>query len=1010
MKVICKQCHSENPSTHLFCSNCGYQLISTQEAVKRLNNRISQIESTYQRQINEVKSDLQKLAQHKETAEEVKIPQPAPQPVFEKEIVVPQQAVQPIPVPKSKPKTVKVKQPPKPRVPSEPSVFEQQLALLFKPVTDGLGWINGQYLKYKKEGKLPIFLMTIAGIIAMLFGLGYLMQVTLDKMGIYEPVIKVGLGFVVAVVLAVIGMRLYRKKDQYNEYASGLASLSIIINYVLIYFLADLGNFPVLSSALMGFVLILCNTAFAIFLSLRFETKIVAVLSLVGGALAPFFLNSTEDSTLYYGYLWLLVVAANYVAVKIEWKFLHYLSFMIAVGIMGVAVFTAAPATIVFFIYYHLFAYLFFYYSFFRKFQWKEHLGKVETFLLAGNMSFFLYSLYAAYDTTMLMLGITYAVNALVFAVVAFIAWKKLSDQLKRILPVVVATFLALAIPALLDQGLMGLFWSVEALLLVHLGFTTKLPVVRKEGYLLLLIGIGKIAYSSLFFFAEFTSLRHEGFYNFTALGLVLLALWLQSANHKKALQMFERGFYYLFRNGFPVWLSVWMMVAGYQLIGNWVFPLSVVPLFALSWWGSKLKSTFLVSFSFLYLFPLLLAYLISCRETGTLFFDQQRLYAQISIVLLMASLWYSKSYYQLIGQQEKGLVGFAQMLRILFFLIISLIPITFARRHVPELIPAAGWLSLLISFAFYKKLRYLALQIEFAILFVLAFVATFFELTVPVLGAGILVLVIIHLVERSYNEEALKKSDFGITLQVSPYVVYLFLAALSFVIFDFDFLFYPTLIFLTCTLVSVWLKDRLAFIRDSAGGAISFSIALSIVIAFFMLIDDVLFAHILLFLFDIVLIAIVFLNKKRWYSSFTSIKWSIDFVFYQLLLVLTYWSMLSFLDINADGAVMTVLLTVHAVALLFLALKNKLKLLNYLSIIIFSFTTLKIVFSDIASLPITQKVVVLIALGALLLGASYAYTRLKKYFDDKDQQAFNEKLIAEEELKSTETTDDQIS
>lgn len=1005
MKVICKQCQSENPSTHLFCFNCDKQLISTQEIVKRLNNRVSQIESTYQRQINEVKSDLQKLERQEAITEEVQIPQPVSDPVAAKEIVVPQQAVRPVSVPKKKPTAVKVKQPPKPREPRKPTVFEQQIALLFKPVTDGLGWINGQYLKYKKEGKLPIFLMTIAGIVAMLFGLGYLMQVTLDKMGIYEPVVKVGLGFVVAVVLAIIAMRLYRKKDQYNEYASGLASLSIIINYVLIYFLADLGNFPVLSSALMGFILILCNTAFAIFLSLRFETKIVAVLSLVGGALAPFFLNSTEDSTLYYGYLWLLVVAANYVAVKIDWKFLHYLSFMIAVGIMGVAVFTVAPSTIIFFVYYHLFAYLFFYYSFFRKFQWKEQLGKVETFLLAGNMSFFVYSLYAAYDATMLMLGITYAANALVFGVVAFVAWKKLSDQLKRILPVVVATFLALAIPALLDQGLMGLFWSVEALLLIHLGFTTKLPVVRKEGYLLLLIGLGKIAYSSLFFFTDFTSLRHEGFYNFTALGVVLLALWLQAANHKKALQKFERGFFYLFRNGFPVWLSVWMMVAGYQLIGNWVFPLSVVPLFALSWWGSKLKSTFLVSFAFLYLFPLLLAYLISYRETGNLFFDLQRLYAQVSIVLLMVSLWFSKSYFQLIGQRDEGLSGFAQLLRILFFLIIPLIPITIARRHLPELIPAAGWLSLLISFAFYKKLKYLALQIEFATLFVLSFLATFFELTIPVLGTGIAVLLVIHLVERSYNQEALKKSDFGITLRVSPYVVYLFLGTLSYVVFDFDLLFYPTLIFLTCMLVSVWQKDKLAFIYDSAGGAITCSIVLGIVMAFFMLIDDALFEHMLLFLFNIVIIAIVFLNKKRWYTSFTSIKWSIDFTFFQMLLIFSYWSFLSFLEIDADGAVMTVLLTVHAVALLFLALKNKLKLLNYLSIIIFSFTTLKIVFSDIASLPMTQKVVVLIALGVLLLGASYAYTRLKKYFDDKDQQTFNEKLIAED--SSTKPTDD---
>ena len=1015
MKIICNKCQSENPSTHLFCSSCGYQLMPTHEAVKRLSNRIIQIETTYQRQINEVKADLQKLTQSDEKTEQVKIPQPVFRPTPEKEITVPQSATRAIPVPDIKTKKAKPKQPPKPRVPREPSVFEQQMALLFKPLTDGLSWINGQYLKYKKEGKLPIFLMTIAGIIAMLFGLGYLMQVTLSKTGIYEPVIKVLMGFVVAIVLAVVAMKLYRKKDQYNEYASGLASLSIIINYVLIYFLADLGNFPVLSSVFMGFVLILLNTAFAIYLSLRFETKIVAVLSLIGGALAPFFLNSTDDSTLYYGYLWLLVIAANYVAVKISWKFLHYLSFLITVGIMGVAVFTTAPSTIIFFVYYHLFAYLFFYYSFFRKFRWKDQLGKTEIFLLAGNMSFFLYSLYAAYDATMLMpgisiLGFTYAANAMAIGIVALIAWKKLSDQVKRILPVLVAMFLALAIPALLDQALMGLFWSVEALLLVHLGFTTKLPVVRKEGYVLLLIGLGKIAYSSLFFFINFDGLRHEGFYNFTALGGVLLALWMQSAKHKTELKKFERGFYYLFRNGFPVWLSVWQMVTGYQLIGNWVFPLSVVPLFALSWWGNKLKSTFLVSFAFLYLFPLLLTYLISSRETGTLFFDQQRLYAQVSVVLLMASLWFLKSYYRMIDQKETSLNSFAQLLRILFFLIIPLIPITFARRHMPELIPAAVWLSLLISYALHKKLKYLGLQIEFAVLFVLAFLATFFGLTVPVLSTGIVSLVIIHLAEKSYDEEALKKSDFGITLKVSPYVVYFLMSMLVYEISGHHSVYFCIYLFCTLTLITVWLKDKLAFIEASKPIAISIVIGICVFTTLVMLIGIEKWYEMLILLFNLILIAILLINRKKWYSSFTSIKWSVDFTFYQLLLILFYWSFLSFLNINAEGAVMTVLMALHAVALLFLALKNKLKLLNYLSIIIFSFTTLKIVLSDIASLPMTQKVVVLIALGALLLGASYAYTRVKKYFDDRDQQTFNEKLIAEQNPNSTDNSDDQIS
>lgn len=1008
MNLICRHCQSENPSAHLFCANCGDQLISTPEAIARLNNRVTQIEVTYQRQLSEVKSDLQRLTGKALQTELVPEQSTDAMATRVEKTVIPQMANQAITLPQKKVIKEPIKKPIKPKLPREPSVLELQIALLFKPVTDGLNWVNGQYIKYKQEGKLPIFLMTIAGIVAMLFGLGYLMQVTLNKMGIYEPVIKVGLGFCIAMILAVIALRLYRKKDHYNEYASGLASLSIIINYVLLYFLADLGNFPVLSSAILGFVLILLNTAFAIYLSLRFETKIVAVLSLIGGAFAPFFLNSTEDSTFYYGYLWLLVVAANYVAVKIEWKSLHYLSFLIAISLIGMAVFTTSPSSVIFFIYYHLFAYLFFYYSFFKKFQWKSELGKIETFLLAGNMGFFVYSLYAAYDVTLLTLGLTYLANALIFGVGTFLSWENLSDQVKRILPVVIATFLALAIPALLNQGLMGLFWSIEALLLIHLGFTTKLPVVRKEGYLLLLIGLAKIAYSSFFFFDSFNDLAHEGYYNFTALGLVLATLWLQSGYHRRSLQKFEQTFYYLFRNGFPIWLSGWLMITGYQLIGEWMLPFSVVPLFALSWWGSKLKSTFLISFGFIYLLPLLIAFLISASEVGSMYFDEQKLYAQTSLVLFMASLWFMKKYYELLDQKKQGLNGFVHGLRVLFHLIIPLITIAIARRHFPELVPASIWLSMLIAFAFQKKLKYLALQIEFTILFVLAFLAGFVGLSVSTLITGIVAITIVHLAEKSYNLKALVNSDFAVILKISSYIAYLLISILTYRLIDNDLYFFPVVLYCTLLLATVLLKDKLAFIRESTGAAITIAIWLGMMTLAGMLIGRVRWHDISLMLINLVLLGILFLNRKKWYGSFTSFKWSFDFVFFQVMLIMSYWSALMLFNINATGAVMTVLFAIHAVALLFLSLKNKLKLPNYLSIIIFVFTTLKIVFADIASLPTMQKVVVLIALGALLLGASYAYTRLKKYFDDKD--ASKRPLIAEEKNTQEDHSNDPIS
>ena len=65
-------------------------------------------------------------------------------------------------------------------------------------------------------------------------------------------------------------------------------------------------------------MLIIANTAVASVFALKYETKIVSVLSFLGGAFAPFFLNTSGDQSIYYAYLWLLIVGSNYVAYRIK--------------------------------------------------------------------------------------------------------------------------------------------------------------------------------------------------------------------------------------------------------------------------------------------------------------------------------------------------------------------------------------------------------------------------------------------------------------------------------------------------------------------------------------------------------------------------------------------------------------------------------------------------------------------------------------------------------------------
>ncbi|MCP4443501.1 MAG: DUF2339 domain-containing protein, partial [Aureispira sp.] len=192
---------------------------------------------------------------------------------------------------KVKPKKVKPKR-------TGPSVMEQ----FFAPIVSGYKYVVGKYEQFKKENKLPLFFLTLAGIAALLFGFGFLVQYSaVTYFGTFSTQVKVGFGFLSSFTTMGIGIYLIRKNKKFREFGSALIGLGLALNYLFIYFLA-----PVISST-AGFAIILLNTIMAVVLALKYEAKIIAILSLVGGALSPLYLQSSGENTIiYFAYLWIL--------------------------------------------------------------------------------------------------------------------------------------------------------------------------------------------------------------------------------------------------------------------------------------------------------------------------------------------------------------------------------------------------------------------------------------------------------------------------------------------------------------------------------------------------------------------------------------------------------------------------------------------------------------------------------------------------------------------------------
>jgi len=307
------------------------------------------------------------------------------------------------------------------------------------------------------------------------------------------------------------------------------------------------------------------------------------VLFVVGGAFAPFYLNASEDGTLYYLYLWFLTLGACYVSIKIKWKTLEYIAFSISALLLEIVVFTQEPSSFLYIAYYHLFAYLFFYFTFFEKRSVKNQLDKVDLVVLSSNLGFFSWNLFSASQDNLLMLGLVYMVNAFVF-VALFLKFKQELDKIGRlVLFIVIGLFIGLAIPSFFNQSVMGLFWSIEAVLLVYLGFLYGNDFIRKEGYILLGVALVKLGWHSaeIVYYWNLT-LWHLGFANFIILGLVISLCWVLGQKFKSQFNVFEESLFRTFGEIIPVWMVSTFFIVLYQLIGGWSFNLLIVPIISM--------------------------------------------------------------------------------------------------------------------------------------------------------------------------------------------------------------------------------------------------------------------------------------------------------------------------------------------------------------------------------------------------------------------------------------------
>lgn len=183
-------------------------------------------------------------------------------------------------------------------------------------------------LEFKIGG---IWLNRIA-IVLIVFGTAFFLKYAFDNNWV-GPIGRIIIGVLFGISFLVAGELFQNKK--YTAFAQGVTGGGIAILYFSIfagyYFFRDQ---DILSQPL-AMVLMIMITAASVILSVRYDSKAIAVLGLIGGFSTPFLLaTSQKDYFGLFAYLLILNIGILSIAYYKKWTFLSYLSFSITQLIM----------------------------------------------------------------------------------------------------------------------------------------------------------------------------------------------------------------------------------------------------------------------------------------------------------------------------------------------------------------------------------------------------------------------------------------------------------------------------------------------------------------------------------------------------------------------------------------------------------------------------------------------------------------------------------------------------
>ena len=565
------------------------------------------------------------------------------------------------------------------------------------------------YKSYQQRGMAGIFLITIIGITLTLLGVGYLMQLLIDELG--SGIKSLMLGFA-AIAIILLGLKL-KSKTQFAEFATALVALGVLVAYSTVYFAGSV--YQLLPSAVVLFLYLMVALSSHI-LALYLDTKVVASLGIIGIATMPLFSSTVALVGSYYLLSLAFVSASSLVlAYKKLGSWLANLTMIFAFLAVEWLVNTQVQLISAWLI--NLFYLLFFSYLCLACLQQKT---KVSTLfiIMAATISAIIMLFFQTAGFINSTVTLIYLINALI-AIGVSIFFYFTYRELTKMLILIAATWLVLAIISAINNSYWGIAWAVEGILLLYIGRRYALKAVINQGQ-------GLIATALIYSFAALAPYfplpvlkTFDGWLLSTVI-VAVIAIWQRLITNsalfndftqqkiKPSLQLLE-----------VIWLSIIVIASSAIFIGEWTGALVILIQIALLFRARSCKNINIEYFAALLIIAPLWYIAQGSILTHSVYFSDLPLFAKVAAASAFAQLWLWSFYYRQY-YSSSPLASIAEKFRTLFYLLLPVFWLGSAFRHLDEYFVSILWLSPLLASLLAYRYKQAAFIIETKLLTIL--------------------------------------------------------------------------------------------------------------------------------------------------------------------------------------------------------------------------------------------------------------------------------------------------